>query len=153
MIVSMGSSFGRPIQRDPPAPGRQRNRAGPLVLHSPWWVGGVSNPRASLESFFQAVTDEPLDAGDERDVGIHDESNVLRDDPLKLLANAIEYSKSTWRGTSGRSSPTSTSPLKIASKPSSRRTASTRRSCCSSTRWNISAVRSPTLRRSGSRKS
>lgn len=53
----------------------------------------MPTPRAFLKSFFQSVTDEPLDAGDARYVGIYDESNVLRDDPVKLLANAIEYSK------------------------------------------------------------
>lgn len=48
--------------------------------------------RTFLKRFFQAVTDAPLDADDERYVGIYAESNVLRDDPVKLLARAIEYS-------------------------------------------------------------
>ena len=53
----------------------------------------MEKPRVFLKSFFQAVTDEPLDAGDARYVSIYDESKALRDDPVKLLANAIEYSK------------------------------------------------------------
>jgi hypothetical protein len=52
----------------------------------------VDNHRAFLKRFFQAVTDKPLDADDERYVGIYAESNVLRDDPVELLARAIEFS-------------------------------------------------------------
>ena len=52
----------------------------------------MDNHRAFLKRFFQAVTDEPLAAGDKRYVEIYAEPNVLRDDPVELLARAIEFS-------------------------------------------------------------
>ena len=52
----------------------------------------MDNPRAFLKSFFQAVSDKPLDADDDRYVGIYADTIALRDDPVKLLARDIEYS-------------------------------------------------------------
>lgn len=52
----------------------------------------MENHRAFLKRFFQAVSDEPLDADDDRYVQIYAEPNVLRDDPVELLARAIEFS-------------------------------------------------------------
>jgi hypothetical protein len=50
------------------------------------------NDRAFLKAFFQAVTDQPLEAGDPRYVELYQGATVLGHDPVKLLARAIEYS-------------------------------------------------------------
>lgn len=48
--------------------------------------------RAFLKTFFRAVTDQPLEAGDERYVNLYDDRALLRRDPVELLAKAIEFS-------------------------------------------------------------
>src|SRR5215210_3147949 len=50
------------------------------------------NERAFFKTFFRAVTDQPLEAGDERYVNLYGERALLRRDPVELLANAIEFS-------------------------------------------------------------
>lgn len=47
---------------------------------------------AFLKAFFRAVTDQPLEAGDERYVNLYGERALLKRDPVELLAKAIEFS-------------------------------------------------------------
>lgn len=45
-----------------------------------------------LKSFYQAITDAPLEAGDPRYVNLYDGPGVLREDPVRVLARAIRFS-------------------------------------------------------------
>ena len=55
-------------------------------------VGWGVSDRAFLKEFFRAVTDTPLEAGDPRYVNLYEGATVLSDDPVELLARAIEFS-------------------------------------------------------------
>jgi hypothetical protein len=57
-----------------------------------WWYGARMNERAFLKNFFQNVTDQPLAAGSSCYVPIDEDESVLDEDPVELLARAIEYS-------------------------------------------------------------
>jgi hypothetical protein len=56
-----------------------------------WYVGRVTD-RAFLKEFFRAVTDMPLEAGAPRYVRLYEGATVLSDDPVELLARAVEFS-------------------------------------------------------------
>ncbi len=68
--------------------------SGPLVgLTAPWYRRRVQlNDRAYLKRFFQAVADAPLEAGDPRYVALYEDNKLADDDPVELLARAIEFS-------------------------------------------------------------
>lgn len=50
------------------------------------------NERLYLKRFFQSVADEPLEAGDPRYIALYEDARLLGDDPVELLARAIEFS-------------------------------------------------------------
>jgi hypothetical protein len=56
-----------------------------------WYAHPVSD-FAFLKHFFEAVRDDPLEAGDERYVPLYAGSSVLGQDPVELLAQAIRFS-------------------------------------------------------------